>query len=107
MRRYILPALIFLAGALIGAVALAANKTATLVPPADYTAGGWAIRIYPTTGPGTTATRWCAQTDFCARDGSTGAQDCVTHEVCTTTPPADITAFANARLTAARAANGY
>lgn len=91
----------------IGGTVLAANKTATLVPPADYTGGGWSIMLTPMAGAGQTATNWCANVTFIAKDGVTGAQDGVSYQTCTTTPPAAITNFANTMLSAAKAANGY
>jgi len=112
MRRF-LPAVATILGALALAVvmlaadAFAANKTATLVPPSDYTAGGWKVVVEPEASIGATAANWCATTYFCAFDGATGARDCVSHRACSATPPADITTFVNTRLAAARAANGY
>lgn len=104
MRRFYFAAL---AALLIASVAIAANKVATLVPPADYTSGGWQIILSGNAEPGSTSTLWCATTSFTARDAATGARDPVSHTVCTPTPPGDITTFINARLAAARTANGY
>ena len=92
---------------LLAGIALAANKSATLVPPASYASGGWSIEVYSRSPAGATATNWCARTTFCALDKTSGAKDCVKNEECTGTPPPDIVAFINARLAAARAAHGY
>lgn len=91
----------------IGATTFAINKVATLVPPADYTSGGWSIRIYPQSLPGVAATSWCAETSFVATDSVNNAKDVNSHTICTPTPPADVVNFINARLAQARAANGY
>ncbi len=88
-------------------LALAATKSATLVPPPDYTAGGWTITLTGNSGPGATSTQWCATTYACAHDGASGVDDCASHTVCTAAPPADITAFVNNRLSAWRANRGY
>jgi hypothetical protein len=107
-RRRAVPYLFAILAALVAVGAYAANKSATLVPPANYTAGGWKISIEPrAAGPGETATSWCAYTSACAHDAIVGATDCFHHQACTDTPPSEITAFINARLSAARSANGY
>jgi hypothetical protein len=106
MRRPILTLAAVILASLAAGYALAANRSATLVPPADYTAGGWTVTLTGNATPGSTSSQWCATTHACAHDAG-GIDDCASHTVCTASPPTDITTFVNNRLAAWRANRGY